>query len=160
MESHILLPVMKLPGIRFMPCPVQTPPRIRAITPTVIKVSRLKLLLMSLKILGPADLSPGAVPAREVGQNAVSGRLATDYWLFDLCAQQCLDEVREVDDGRRRQDDIAGAHPDRHVTHRGSLLSLRVIIGAWNLRARPRGGRGGGLWQRRTVTVLLSPRRP
>jgi len=117
MESHILLPVMKLPGIRFMPCPVQTPPRIRAITPTVIKVSRLKLLLMSHKVLGPADLSSAGVPIREVGQNAVSGRLAADFRSFDLGAQQCLDEVREVDDGRRRQDDIAGGHPDRHVTH-------------------------------------------
>lgn len=78
MESHILLPVMKLPGIRFMPCPVQTPPRIRAITPTVIKVSRLKLLLMSLKILGPADLSPGGGRPRswpDCRVRTVGGRL-------------------------------------------------------------------------------------
>lgn len=35
MKSPILLTVMKLPGIRFMPDPV---PKIRAITPTVIRV--------------------------------------------------------------------------------------------------------------------------
>ena len=40
MESHILLPVMKLPGIRFMPCPANTPPMIRAITPTRIRAMR------------------------------------------------------------------------------------------------------------------------
>ena len=40
MESHMRLPVMKLPGIRFMPCPANTPPRIRAITPRVIRAMR------------------------------------------------------------------------------------------------------------------------
>ena len=46
MESHIVLPVMKLPGIRFRPCPVQIPPITRAIAPTVIKVMRPLPLVM------------------------------------------------------------------------------------------------------------------
>lgn len=46
MESHMRLPVMKLPGIRFMPCPANTPPRIRTITPTVIRAMRPIRLVM------------------------------------------------------------------------------------------------------------------
>ena len=44
MKSHIRLPVMKLPGIRFIPCPAKTPPIITAITPMVIRAMRPTLL--------------------------------------------------------------------------------------------------------------------
>jgi hypothetical protein len=44
MESHIRLPVMKLPGIRFIPCPANTPPMITAIKPMVMRAMRPKLL--------------------------------------------------------------------------------------------------------------------
>ena len=40
MESHIRLPVMKLPGIRFIPCPANTPPMITAIKPMVMRAMR------------------------------------------------------------------------------------------------------------------------
>ena len=44
MANHIRLPVMKLPGIRFNPCPANTPPMITAITPMVMKAMRPRLL--------------------------------------------------------------------------------------------------------------------
>ena len=50
MESHMRLPVMKLPGIRFMPCPANTPPKIKAITPTVIRAMRPVRLVTSPKL--------------------------------------------------------------------------------------------------------------
>ncbi len=53
MANHMRLPVMKLPGIRFMPCPANTPPRIRAITPTVIRAIRPVRLVTSVNLPRP-----------------------------------------------------------------------------------------------------------
>lgn len=53
--NHLVSPVMKLPGIRFSPCPTQIAPTTRATAPTVIRALRPTPLFMMSKL--PASAS-------------------------------------------------------------------------------------------------------
>ncbi len=55
--SHIRLPVMKLPGIRFIPCPANTPPMITAIKPMAMRAMRPTLLFTLPSLLLTASCS-------------------------------------------------------------------------------------------------------
>lgn len=79
-ESHIRLPVMKLPGIRFRPCPAQTPPRIRAITPTVIRAMRPLRLVTSTNLPLPTHPSPAH-------RSSCGTPVIVDVGMEELCRQ-------------------------------------------------------------------------
>jgi hypothetical protein len=85
MESHIRLPVMKLPGIRFNPCPANTPPMITAIKPMVMRAMRPKLLFTLLNL--PLTSSRSSESALDQGCSRVPVAirtlrpvLSTDIW--------------------------------------------------------------------------------
>ena len=65
--SHFVSPLMKLPGIRFRPCPIQTAPTATAISPTVMSVVRAMPLFIVATLrrmnLGPARATLSGVVA-------------------------------------------------------------------------------------------------